>query len=58
MISELEKVVSEMKAEFNVFLENCDQKKNKAASARARKSSMAIRKLGKRFRKLSVEADK
>ena len=56
-MSELEKVVSEMKSEFNLFLENCDLK-TKASSARARKSSMAIRKLGKRFRVLSVEDDK
>ena len=58
MSSELESVIEEMKTEAEKFLDNCDVEGNKAAAQRARNASMAFQKLGKRFRKLSVEANK
>ena len=57
-MSELKDVTAQMKKELEIFETNCDQEGNKAAAQRARNSSMAFQKLGKRYRKLSVAANK
>lgn len=57
----MEKLVNEIKKEFEVFEKNADAqvtKGNKAAGTRARKSALALSKLMKDFRKESVEAAK
>jgi Histone H1-like protein Hc1. len=57
----MEKLVNEIKKEFEVFEKNADAqvtKGNKAAGTRARKSALSLSKLMKDFRKESVEAAK
>lgn len=39
-------------------LKACSEGKNKAASKRARKNTLELAELGKKFRKVSVEAEK
>ena len=54
-------LVDQIKAEYEVFVKNADaqvEKGNKAAGARARKSSLALEKMMKEFRKASIEAAK
>lgn len=58
VLKELTEVIAEMKGEFAIFDENCAKVGNKAAAVRARKASSSFTNLGKRFRKLSVEANK
>ena len=57
----MKELVDQIKAEYEVFAKNAEaqvEKGNKAAGARARKSSLAIEKLMKEFRKASIEAAK
>ena len=57
----MKELVNQLKAEIAVFVENADaqaEKGNKAAGARARKASLAIEKMMKEFRKVSIEAAK
>ena len=57
----MEELVSKIKAEFEPFTTDADlqiEKSNKAAGARARKSSLDLEKLLKEFRKVSVEESK
>ena len=57
----MKELVNQIKAEYEVFAKNAEaqvEKGNKAAGARARKSSLAIEKLMKEFRKASIEAAK
>ena len=54
-------LVDQIKAEYEVFAKNAEaqvEKGNKAAGARARKSSLALEKMMKEFRKASIEASK
>lgn len=57
----MKELVEQIKAEYQVFVENSDaqvEKGNKAAGARARKAALNLMKLMKDFRKASVEASK
>jgi hypothetical protein len=57
----MKELVNAIVAEYAVFAQNAEaqaEKGNKAAGARARKSSLAIEKLMKEFRKASIEAAK
>ena len=57
----MKELVDQIKAEYDVFVANADAqvaKGNKAAGARARKSSLALEKMMKEFRKASLEASK
>jgi len=53
----LEQIVNEMEA-FKTDADMQIEKQNKAAGTRARKSSLAIEKLMKEFRKASLELSK
>ena len=57
----MKELVDQIKAEYDVFVQNADaqvEKGNKAAGARARKAALNLMKLMKDFRKVSVEASK
>lgn len=56
----MKELVEKINAAYAVFAENADKQLsgNKAAGARARKSSLELEKLLKEFRKVSVEAGK
>ena len=57
----LDILVNAIVAEYEVFAANAAaqaEKGNKAAGARARKSSLALEKMMKEFRKASIEAAK
>ena len=57
----MRELVDQIKAEYEVFAQNAEaqvEKGNKAAGARARKASLAIEKMMKEFRKVSIEASK
>ena len=57
----MKELVNAIAAEYAVFAENAAaqaEKGNKAAGARARKSSLALEKMMKEFRKASIEAGK
>ena len=57
----MKELVHQIKAEYEVFAANAEaqvEKGNKAAGARARKASLAIEKMMKEFRKVSIEASK
>ena len=55
----MKELVNAIVAEYEVFAKNAEaqvEKGNKAAGARARKASLAIEKMMKEFRKVSIEA--
>ena len=57
----MKELVNAIVAEYEVFAKNAEaqvEKGNKAAGARARKASLAIEKMMKEFRKVSIEAGK
>ena len=57
----MKELVDQIKAEYDVFVQNADaqvEKGNKAAGARARKAALNLMKLMKEFRKVSVESSK
>ena len=57
----MKELVNAIVAEYEVFAANAEAqvaKGNKAAGARARKSSLALEKMMKGFRKASIEAGK
>ena len=57
----MEKLVTKIKEQMDVFTENAVQqaeKNNKAAGTRARKASLELEKMLKEFRKASIEAGK
>lgn len=56
----MEELINTIKAETEALNANLDAyaKGNKAAGRRARKATLALAKLGKEFRVLSIEADK
>lgn len=57
----MKELVNKINAEWAVFAANAEaqaEKGNKAAGARARKSSLALEKLLKEYRKASIEAAK
>ena len=57
----MKELVNKIVAEWAVFAANAEaqaEKGNKAAGARARKSSLALEKMMKEFRKASLEASK
>ena len=56
----MEELINSIKATTEALNANLDAyaKGNKAAGRRARKATLALAKLGKEFRVLSIEADK
>ena len=57
----MKELVNAIAAEFAAFAQNAEaqaEKGNKAAGARARKSSLTLEKMMKEFRKASIEASK
>ena len=57
----MKEILDQLVTEFEAFQNDAQQqieKDNKAAGTRARKSSLAIEKLMKEFRKASLEASK
>ncbi len=57
----MKELVEQIKAEFEAFVKEADaqvEKGNKAAGTRARKSALALSKMMKDFRKVSVEEAK
>ena len=57
----MKELLEQFNAEFETFNSDAQlqmEKENKAAGTRARKSSLALEKLLKEFRKLSLEASK
>lgn len=57
----MKELIEKIKAEMEAFSKDADAqllKGNKAAGTRARKSALAIGKMMKEFRKVSVEASK
>ena len=57
----MKELVNAIAAEFAAFAQNAEaqaEKGNQAAGARARKSSLALEKMMKEFRKASLEASK
>ena len=57
----MKELVNAIAAEFAAFAQNAEaqaEKGNKAAGARARKSSLTLEKMMKEFRKASLEASK
>ena len=57
----MKELVNAIAAEFAAFAQNAEaqaEKGKKAAGARARKSSLALEKMMKEFRKASLEASK
>jgi hypothetical protein len=57
----MEELVNKIKAEFEALITDANlqiEKSNKAAGTRARKSSLDLEKLLKKFRKVSVEESK
>ena len=57
----MEELVNKIKAEFEAFAKDADlqtEKGNKAAGTRARQSSLALEKLLKEFRKVSIAESK
>ena len=57
----MKELVDQIKAEYDVFVQNADaqvEKGHKAAGARARKAALNLMKLMKDFRKVSVESSK
>lgn len=57
----MKELLAQLNAEFETFNSDAQlqiEKENKSAGTRARKSSLALEKLLKEFRKLSLEASK
>ena len=57
----MKNLLEQLNAEFEAFNSDAQlqiEKENKSAGTRARKSSLALEKLLKEFRKLSLEASK
>ncbi len=52
----MKKLASELAEQANIILANVD-KETKAAHARIRRATLAIQKIGKEYRKASIEAD-
>ena len=51
----MEKLVKEIKAQIEAILADIDKVDNKAAKARVRKATLALEKVGKEYRKVSVK---
>ena len=51
----MEKLVKEIKAQVAAILADIDKDDNKAAKARVRNATLALEKIGKEYRKVSVK---
>ena len=51
----MEKIVKEIKAQIEAILADIDKVDNKAAKARVRKATLALEKVAKEYRKVSVK---
>lgn len=51
----MKNLISEIKAHVNALMNDIDKVDNKAARARARRESLILAKLGKEYRKKSLE---
>ena len=54
----MEKIQNQIAEACKAFLADAEAKPSKAAHARMRKATLTIAKLGKEFRRLSIEADR
>lgn len=54
----MEKITNELVAQCNLIVAEAAKKPSKAGHARIRKATLAIAKIGKEYRRLSLEADK
>lgn len=51
----MEKIIAAMKLAINAIQADIDKVDNKAAKARVRKATLALEKIGKEYRKVSVK---
>ena len=51
----MEKLIAQIKEQLAAILADIDKLENKAAKARVRKATLALEKLGKEYRKISVK---
>ena len=51
----MEKLIAQIKAQLAAISADIDKVENKAAKARVRKATLALEKLGKEYRKISVK---
>ncbi|MBO4427753.1 MAG: histone H1 [Bacteroidales bacterium] len=51
----MEKLIKDIKAQLAAISADIDKVENKAAKARVRKATLALEKLGKEYRKVSVK---
>ena len=51
----MEKLIAQIKAQLAAISADIDKVENKAAKARVRKATLALEKLGKEYRKVSVK---
>ena len=51
----MEKLIAQIKDQLAAVLADIDKVENKAAKARVRKATLALEKLGKEYRKVSVK---
>ena len=51
----MEKLIAQIKEQLAAVLADIDKVENKAAKARVRKATLALEKLGKEYRKISVK---
>lgn len=56
--SEMEKIMNELAIQAGIIVAEAAKKDSKAGHQRIRKATLQIAKLGKEYRKLSIEADK
>lgn len=54
----MEQIIAEMKAQIEAILTDIDKTDNKAAQARVRKNTLNLEKLGKQYRRASLDAAK
>lgn len=51
----MEQIIANIKEQINAIIADIDKIENKAAKARVRKATLALEKLGKEYRKISVK---
>lgn len=54
----MKQLIEDIKAQIAIISADIDKESVKAASARVRKATLALEKLGKEYRKRSIEAEK
>ena len=54
----MKQLIKDIKKQLEIIFNDIEKEGNKAASARVRKATLALEKLGKEYRKKSIEAEK